>query len=247
MPTEEIILFDLASKPPVASWSLNPWKTRLLLNFKGVPYKTEWLHYPEVEPRLAGHVEPNKPGEAIAAYTIPTIRLPDNTYVMDSRKIADVMNERYPSPPLPIDSPQLSWFTENYDRIMGPFRGVYLPLVPRRLLAEESIHYWYESKERLAGIPVDVIEREEGGVVAYDRLEPALKEITAMLKENTAGPFFNGAEVGYVDFFWAAFLLFAERIGEDVWEALLERCGEDARIHKDLLEAVRPWSERSDY
>lgn len=192
-------------------------------------------------------VKPNEAGTAIADYTIPTIRLPGGEYVMDSRKIADVINHRYPSPPLPIDSPQLSWFLENYRRIMGPFRGVYLPLVPRRVLAEESIAYWYESKERLAGKSVDAIEKEEGGDVAYDRFEPVLKEITAMLKENPAGPFFNGADVSYVDFFWAAFLLFAKRIGEDVLDALLDRCGEDENVHRDLLEAVKPWSERSGY
>jgi len=28
MASEEIILFDLTSKPPVESWSLNPWKSQ---------------------------------------------------------------------------------------------------------------------------------------------------------------------------------------------------------------------------
>ncbi|KAK1749867.1 hypothetical protein QBC47DRAFT_395161 [Echria macrotheca] len=247
MASDEIILFDLTSKDTPECWSLNPWKTRLLLNYKGVPYKTEWLNYPEVGPRLAGHVKPHEMGTAIADYTIPTVRLPGDEYVMDSRRIADVINQRYSSPPLTIDSPQLSWFVENYGRLMTPFRGVYLPLVPRRLLAEGSIAYWYESKERLNGKSLDAIEKEEGGDVAYERLEPVLKEITAMLKENSSGPFFNGAEVSYVDFFWAAWLLFAKRIGEDVLDAVIERCGVDGHVHRDLLDAVKPWSERSTY
>ncbi|KAK0735214.1 thioredoxin-like protein [Lasiosphaeria miniovina] len=247
MASDEIVLFDIPSKAPVESWSLNPWKTRLLLNYKGLHYRTEWLNYPQVKPRLEGHVAPHAPGTHIAPYTIPTIRLPDGTYIADSRAIADTISVLHPSPPLQIDSPQLEWLMANYGRLMTPFRGVYLPLVPRRLLADESVAYWYESKARVAGKSVADVERDEGGDVAFAAVEPSMKEATAMLKENPAGPFFGGEQVGYVDFFWAAFLLFVRRIGEDVWEKLLACCGGDGRVHAELLEAVKPWSERSTY
>jgi hypothetical protein len=69
MSSDQIILYDLPSKPPCQSWSLNPWKStrqnhhpfyaytdttlaRLLLNYKGIPYKTEWIEYPDVEPKF---------------------------------------------------------------------------------------------------------------------------------------------------------------------------------------------------
>ena len=173
---------------------------------------------------------------------------------MDSLQIAETINTLHPSPPLKITSPQLTWFLENYaTRIMTPFRGIYLPLVPRRLLADESVAYWYESKAKLVGKSVDEIEREEGGERAYERLAPVLREITAMLREDPSGPFFGGNEVGYVDFFWAGFLLFARRIGEDVLEGVLERCddggdgGGGGDLHRRLLDAVAPWSVRCAY
>ncbi|KAI0014877.1 hypothetical protein F4780DRAFT_151175 [Xylariomycetidae sp. FL0641] len=55
MATDEIVLFDLASKPPCRTWSYNPWKARFVINFKGLKYKTEWLQYPDLKPRLAAH------------------------------------------------------------------------------------------------------------------------------------------------------------------------------------------------
>ena len=50
--SEEYILYDLPSKDGPACWSPNTWKTRAALNFKRVPYKTEWTTYPDLEPKL---------------------------------------------------------------------------------------------------------------------------------------------------------------------------------------------------
>lgn len=62
----QTILYDLPSKRGT-SWSLNPWKSkhnlnesravltraaRLILNFKGIDYKTEWVEFPDVEPKM---------------------------------------------------------------------------------------------------------------------------------------------------------------------------------------------------
>jgi hypothetical protein len=49
--SSQTILYDLPSKQGTA-WSLNPWKTRLILNFKGIDYKTEWVEFPDVEPKM---------------------------------------------------------------------------------------------------------------------------------------------------------------------------------------------------
>lgn len=62
----QTILYDLPSQQGTA-WSLNPWKSkcdpcwdvpvltgsaRLILNFKGIDYKTEWVEFPDIEPKM---------------------------------------------------------------------------------------------------------------------------------------------------------------------------------------------------
>lgn len=48
----KVTLYDLPSKNPCRTWSLNPWKTRLLLNYKEIEYDTEWIEYPDIAPKF---------------------------------------------------------------------------------------------------------------------------------------------------------------------------------------------------
>lgn len=88
MASEQIVLFDLASRPPRSTWSLNPWKSdtppldqntqadkltaRLLLNYKGLNYRTEWLEYPEIQPRLQG--------QYVFFVSLPPVLSPSNSH-----------------------------------------------------------------------------------------------------------------------------------------------------------------------
>lgn len=48
----EMVLYDIPSKPRCHGWSVNPWKTRMALNYKRIPYKTEWTELPDLAPKL---------------------------------------------------------------------------------------------------------------------------------------------------------------------------------------------------
>jgi glutathione S-transferase len=144
---------------------------------------------------------------------------------MDSMNIAKHIEEKHPTPSLHLDSPYLD---EVMNRIVGlqgvgtGVRGVFLPLVPERLLNEKSVPYWMETRTNLYG-PFSSLIREDqkGGKVWEDSAHNA-QDVTRMLKENTAGPFFMGDTVSYADFYWAGYLLFWKRIGDDVFQKLLE-------------------------
>jgi len=241
MSSNQITLFDLPSSPPCRTWSNNAWKTRLLLNFKGLDYKTEWIEYPNIKARLESHIAPNAEG----AYTIPAIQLSDGTYNMDSKEIAYAISERFPLPHLPIDSPHLSALVPLIIAAMSPIPGAYLPLVPKRLLNPASQPYFYHTREKAIGMSLDQLATEKGGENAWKETEPALKQITELLAKE-GGPFFAGKEVCYADFVWAAILLWFKRMGDDVFGDLLKAAG-DGRLHLKLLEAVRGWSERDSY
>ncbi|KAK0657927.1 hypothetical protein B0T16DRAFT_402762 [Cercophora newfieldiana] len=244
MASDPIILFDIPTREPRTTWSLNPWKTRFMFAYKGLDFKTEWVEYPDIKSRLEAHITPpwKQP-----IYTIPTVRFPDGTYLMDSKRIAEAINERYPNPPLRIESKHYTWLEKNYGRLMTDFEGVYLPNIPRRLLSEASQPYWYRTREEDVGMSLDQLEKERGGEVAWGLVEPLLKEVAGMLRENGEGPYFLGKEVSYADFWWAGFLLFVRKIGEDLWEELVRRSGEDGGAHGELLEGVKVWCERVDH
>ncbi len=178
-------------------------------------------------------------------YTSPTVRLPDGTWVTDSRRIAAVLEERYPEPSLHLDAPQLARVEQLMEDVVPPIRGVFMPVVPEVLLSERSREYFYRTREAGLGMSLDQLAREKGGARAWAVAAPVLKQATALLNE-TDGPFFMGAQVSYADFVWGGFLGFLERLGQEHLEAMLEASG-DRDAHLRLLEGVAPWAKRDDH
>ncbi|KAL2192620.1 hypothetical protein P885DRAFT_64735 [Corynascus similis CBS 632.67] len=244
--SEQIVLFDLPSKEPRRCWSLNPWKTRLLLNYKGLDYRTEWVEYPDIKSTLEPHLPPRSDWPA---YTIPAVRLADGTYVMDSLEIARAIEAAHPSPPLHLDSPALA-------RLIGPegiasrtisqLARVLLTRVPTRILTDASVPYWVETRSQMVGMPLAEFQAQvTDWEPVWAAAEPVLHEATALLNETREdGPFFLGKEASYADFVWGGLLIFYDRMGE--LDELLARTG-DAEAHKALLKALEPWTERCDF
>ncbi|KAI1128795.1 putative glutathione S-transferase [Nemania abortiva] len=240
MATSKIVLFDLPSKDPNHAWSLNTWKTRLVLNYKGLDYETEWLEYPEIKPRLLPHFPDNE------EFTVPTVKMPDGTYIMDSWVIAQELEKQYPTPDLHLDSPLRQKYM---DELSGVFRGLRPEMilrVPNLLLKEVNHDYWHKTRSAFVGMPLEKFVQEGGGPQAYKTAAPSLQNMTAMLKENDKGVFFLGDTISYVDFCHAGFLLMFRRLGDEVFQPLLEATG-DPEAHLKFLEALKPWTERDDH
>ncbi|KAJ5082396.1 hypothetical protein N7532_011439 [Penicillium argentinense] len=237
MSASQYVLYDLPSRPPCSTWTPNPWKTRLLFNFKGIDYRTEWLEYPDIKPELEKHLPPNMSG---FAYTIPAVICPDGKYLMDSGKIAEYIETEHPQPSLHMDSDYLQQVQNLWGRYMGAIKPIFLNQVPKRILNDASLDYWYKTRHEFCGMPVEELEKTQGGEKAWNQAEPVLREVTALLKQNE-GPYLLGSTVSYADLVWASVLLFSERIGPDFFEEALKRTG-DRKAHLDLLDAVRRWS-----
>jgi glutathione S-transferase len=115
---DDIVLYDLASKGRRHCWSNNTWKVRLVLNYKGerigqimrekltfagIPYRTEFMEYPDITPPLkAFGIAPHEDNDP--PYTIPAIKI-GNKYLMDSTVIVEELERRYPKPSLKLDAP----------------------------------------------------------------------------------------------------------------------------------------------
>ncbi|KAK4151060.1 hypothetical protein C8A00DRAFT_17488 [Chaetomidium leptoderma] len=245
MSSGEIVLFDIPTREPRRCWSLNPWKTRLVLNYKGLDYRTEWVEYPDIKARLEKHVPPNKED---TPFTIPTILLPSGSYIMDSRAIAEHLEAAHPSTPsLHLTSPILPRLEAIMPRLLPALAPMYLMLVPARLLSDASVAYWRVSRAEMVGMPLEEFEKVRSPQACWDEVAPVLREVTALLKEENgsggAGPFFLGEEVSYADFVWAGFLLMCRCIGEEELEEVVKRSG-DAEAHRALLKGLEPWTKR---
>ncbi|KAF8752234.1 Glutathione S-transferase, N-terminal domain [Rhizoctonia solani] len=97
-PENPIVFYDLINANGV-HWSPNTYKTRLCLEYKGLPYRVEYSTLPEVESNM------KKLGVPPVKATSPQYTLPDPSgdpdgkphYVGDSFNIAVYLDEKYPA------------------------------------------------------------------------------------------------------------------------------------------------------
>ena len=115
----------------------------------------------------------------------------ENDYVMDSKNIANRLEREHPSPSLHLDSPLLKQVEEMTPKVLMPFRGVWIPLVPRNLLNERSREYFERTRQERFGMPLDELMEKEGGEDAWAKVVPALKELGDFI-EKEGGPFVMG-------------------------------------------------------
>lgn len=70
------------------------------LNIKGIPYRTEWVEYPDIAPLVKSFGLPPNSNSPIVPYTLPTIYDPrTKRAIMDSAKIAKYLDDEYPDTP----------------------------------------------------------------------------------------------------------------------------------------------------
>ncbi|KAI4113594.1 MAG: hypothetical protein LQ345_005459 [Seirophora villosa] len=242
----EITLFDLASKAPNRSWSANSLKTRLVLNYKSIPYTTHWLEFPDIKPHHEAlsippnPEDPDKPSALPSAYTIPTVRYSDDgTYMMDSAAIAHALEKRHPSPPLHLDTPQQAKIEALWPKLVPIVFPCITFKIVNDLLNERSAQYIVETREKAFGFKIAELENVDVDAV-WEEAKPVLRELGDILRENEGGPFVLGEEPSYGDFILVAVLQFFRRIGEDLFHRTVAA---DPALGK-LYEASKQWVEK---
>ncbi|KAL9947641.1 hypothetical protein ACHAP6_007060 [Verticillium nonalfalfae] len=189
--SDKVILYDLPSKDNGnGCWSLNPWKTRLALNYKQIPYTTTWIQYPDIEPTFKGLGLAPQP-EEIKPYTVPAVVFPDGKAVMNSRLIIDELEKRYPERPLRVDDPATEKVQALVRETMGPLTGVLIPNVATKCLTDASRPYFEETRRGMFGMTLEEVRRTQGGDESWENARPVFAKAAALLRE-TEGPFFLG-------------------------------------------------------
>jgi glutathione S-transferase len=170
--------------------------------------------------------------------------MPNGSYVMDSYKIADIIEEKHPEPSLALNTPVQLKFRSILIPFMGELGPIYVPGTAKRILGEESLEFYYTTRHEDLGMPLDDYEKQNSPG-AFERAEPFAREITALLNETSSGPYFLGDTVSYADFMWAATLLYFKYLGTEEYQEVLRRTG-DAETHIKFLDAMSLWTERND-
>lgn len=243
--SKNVTLIDLPSREPCRCWSFNPWKARLYLNYKKIPYTTKWVNYPDIPATISQHVAPHPDGTAMKPYTIPAVILPDGTYVQDSMTIVEKLDKLYPEPELKIRTPLLTEVMELISKIVPAASPEFMARLPERVLDAKDTAYWNPDREKMVGMPVKEFQDSRGGKQTTENVAEHVRAVGELL-EKKGGPFFEGEQVTYVDFMWASFLLFLERIGSDAFDIVIV---EERQAHVRLLEEVkrRGWSKRDNH
>lgn len=169
-----ITFYDIASPAPLRTGSPNTWKTRLSLNYKGIPYKTEWVELPDG--RATYEKTGAKPAVGFAgqpSYSFPIIK-DDSTGVAigDSFAIAQYLDETYP------DTAKLIPDADKQAALLKELEGAIIPAVPlvlkqtydSGLLTPRAREYFTTTRASLLGfLGIKVATMDEFHMSAEER------------------------------------------------------------------------------
>ncbi|KFX92368.1 hypothetical protein O988_07303 [Pseudogymnoascus sp. VKM F-3808] len=225
-----IVFYDIAQRPPVEKTccAVNPWKARLALNFKAVPYTTSWVPMPDITKVRSSLNIPacRKLLDGSDFYTLPIIHDPaTDTYKGDSFDIAAYLQHTYPDsgagdlfPPQKLD-----YVCTNALELIVPLSAVSGNDFIEYAKFNQSIDAAFSQYVQLMvnGLPLDPATAEitkaefvkRAGVGSWDdfKLEGEAREKTKegfknmlgdLAKEflkDTSGPFLLGQKATYAD------------------------------------------------
>ncbi|CAK5284426.1 unnamed protein product [Mycena citricolor] len=203
--TEPILFFDIPSSVPGVAWSPNTWIIRYALNYKGLPYKTVWIEYPDIADHcLRIGAEPSmirKNGKPY--YSLPTIQDPNTgAVVSDSFRIAVYLDATYADTPrlIPQGTRTLQkTFRFAFDKMTEPVVPLILPGVPD-ILFPRSREYFRRTRAESFGKPLEELVPEgEARDAAWQSLQENYGKFAEWLDEESAGPYVMGDQLSFGD------------------------------------------------
>ncbi|KDQ06577.1 hypothetical protein BOTBODRAFT_39481 [Botryobasidium botryosum FD-172 SS1] len=231
--------------------------SRLVLNYKRLPYKTVWVSIHEVASTLRGlGLEPLQ-GSRLG-YTLPIIADPTPSgspvIVRDSWAIAQYLDKTYPDEErlvFPSGSHALQALLLNHLSNHSALRSLVVPLIPA-ILDEGASEYYYESRSCLFGKPLEQV-RPTG-----EKLEAAWKDVKALLdlldsflekndvqSGGVGGDFVMGDRFSFADTVLVGFFILMSKVKSDEdgipwervrgmnngrWERMWKKCEEFMEI-----------------
>jgi glutathione S-transferase len=267
IPSSPIVFYDIATRSPVEKncYSPNPWKTRLALNFKGLPYSTSWVALPDIaKVRSSLKVPPcRKFADGTDFFTLPIIEDPaTDSLIGDSFDIAVYLQNTYPNSGGDLFPPQTIDYVFTHDRALlvplSEWRGSEFPEYAK---FNVNVDAAFSAHVRLTvqGFPFDPATAEiskaefvrRAGVTCWedfalvceerekmkDSFRNMLGGLAKLFLRDTSGPFLLGTRASYADLIVGGWLrMMRATLPESEWEEVRSwHGGLFGRLH-DALE-----------
>ncbi|KAF4617477.1 hypothetical protein D9613_006282 [Agrocybe pediades] len=219
-----IIFYDIPSDR-VGAWSPNTWKTRFCLNFKGIPYKTEWVEYPdiaELSKKLGFKPTGKTPWDGTDYYSLPAIHDPSTgAYISDSWEIAEYLEKQYPDTPtlFPNGTKGLqAAIADGYHVALGSLWAFILPAT-NEILNSKSQGYFSRTRQLAFKVEKiqDLVPKGEKAVEEWGKLQSSLDKVDRWYaKTDDKGPFILGETISWSDLNIASWTIWMKvTFGED--------------------------------
>jgi len=201
-----IILYDLPSTIPGNAWAPNPWKARAVLNYKRIPYRTEWVEFPDVEglSKKLGFKATSERKDGSPFYTLPAIHDPSTgVYISESLAIAEYLEKTYPDTP--------SVFPDNTIGIQKTFEPILMQnispvfrfIIPVVFLKinPASKEYFRRTREISFGKKLeDITPTGNDRTEAWGNLKNGMDKIHSyLISTDNKGPYMLGDKISWSD------------------------------------------------
>ncbi|KIM40954.1 hypothetical protein M413DRAFT_19076 [Hebeloma cylindrosporum] len=228
-----ITFYDIPSTNPGRSWSANLFKTRYTLNLKGIPYKTEWVEFPDIEPLCKKLGIPPTGKNAVGGdhYSLPAIHDPSTgVSLSDSLLIAEYLERTYPDTPQVFPHNTIALQVAFVDAFRSNISAIWDFLTPAACAKfnPRSEEYFRRTRKEWLGKDMeDMAPKGDAAVAEWARFKNGLDKVDAWYSAKTGavngGPFLLGKTPSWGDIVVASYFVMM-RI---VW-------GEDSEQWKDI-------------
>lgn len=219
-----LILYDIPSKLEGNHWSPNTAKPRFVLGYKGLPFRIEWVEYPDIAPRMKEiGASKDKLPDGRELYTLPVLSDPNtNALITDSWNIAEYLEKTYPEKPIFPNKSQglmLVFNTTVYGLGRPAFKFPFLRV--SRILNERSMEYFITTreelhKEKFSEFSPEGPKRDEHWAIIKRAMETCKEWY-----DKEEGKWLMGDVFSYADIIIASRLFWLKRIlHDDEWETI---------------------------
>ncbi|THU85871.1 hypothetical protein K435DRAFT_822303 [Dendrothele bispora CBS 962.96] len=183
------------------------------LNFKGIPFKTVWIEYPDIEKTLKDlgiAACATKPDGKTPLYTLPAIYDPvTKTGLTESFAIAKYLDEKYPDKPTLVPRGTETLQKAYIDATMSKSDALWQFVLPKTTwsLNERSEEHFRRGKQTLSKTMEEMYPQGEKRKEEWKRLEEDFGQIDKWFGKEDILVMGEEGKVCFADFAFAGFVI----------------------------------------